>query len=94
MDKSQFQLPIGEHSDAINRARLDALRNTPEKLVEGPFKIIKVIEDTIFDRRATAAAIEQTKGRFATIPYLNIKVKLPARPKEEIYKALIEKGAN
>ncbi|MGH7218338.1 MAG: hypothetical protein ACREGE_02760 [Candidatus Microsaccharimonas sp.] len=91
MDKSQFQFPTGEHSDAINRARLDALRDTPEKLTEGPFKIIKVIENTIFDRRATAVAIEQTKGRFATIPYLNIKVKLPVRPKEEIYRELIEK---
>lgn len=91
MDKSQYQFPAGEHSDAINRARLDALRDTPEVLTEGPFKIIKVIEETIFDRRATAVALEQTKGRFATIPYLNIKVKLPARPKEEIYRELIER---
>lgn len=91
MDKSQFQLPKGEYNDESNRARLESFRASPEKLNEGPFKVIKALENTIFDRRATAVAIEQANGRVKTIPYLNMQVHLPARSKEAIYQELIEK---
>ena len=91
MDKNQYRLPESEYNDAVNRANLEAVQNTPERLPAGPFKVIKAIENTIFDRRDTAVAIEQTNGRIKTIPHINIQMQLPPRAREVIEKKLIEK---
>ncbi len=90
IDKSQFSFPEGEHNDASNRARLESFRDTPEKLQSGPFELIQRAARTQYDRRDTAVAIEMKNGRMVTIPFINLQFNLPARPKDAIYKDLIE----
>lgn len=89
MDKSQYRFPESEYNDASNRARLEAFRNTPEKL-QAPFQFIKDIEEVVFSFRDTAVALEQRNGRIIKLPIIGVPVKVSARPKEEIYKQLIE----
>lgn len=90
MDNSEFKYPAGEHYDANNRERLDALRGTPEKLKTGPFELVQRAARTQFDRRAIAVAIEQKNGREVTIPVVNVKVVLPARPEAVVFESLVE----
>ncbi len=90
MDPHQYKFPEGEHFSQENRDRLEAFRRSPEKQPAGPFELVQRAARTQYDRRDIAVAIEQKNGRTVTIPFINLQFNLPPRPKEVIYKYLIE----